>query len=116
MGNQIKLRDDILIGDVEDFMRRETSKVLLRRCTVIRAIMIGHEVETIAEIMMVSKDYVYQTAQRFREGGLLGLEDKRHYNGRHKKLTNEDAMEIKKSCPKTVISAATQQHQKSSKS
>ena len=116
MGNQIKLRDDILIGDVEDFMRRVTSKVLLRRCTVIRAIMIGHEVETIAEIMMVSKGYVYQTAQRFRDGGLLELEDKRHYNGGHQKLTNEDVIEVKKSYPRTVISAAMQQQQKSSKS
>ena len=116
MGNQIKLRDDILIGDIEDFMRWETSKVLLRRCSVIRAIIICHDVETIAEIMMISKDYVYQTAQRFREGGLLGLEDKRYYNRRPQKLTNEDIMERKKNYPKTVISAATQQHQKSSKS
>ena len=58
--------------------------------------MIGHEVETIAEIMMVSKDYVYQNAQRFCEGVLISLEDKRHYNGRHQKRTNEDVMELKK--------------------
>ena len=58
--------------------------------------MIGHEVETIAEIMMVSKDYVYQTALCFREDGLLGLEDKRYYNGRHQKRTNKDVMEPKK--------------------
>ena len=65
---------------------------------------------------MVSEDYVYQTAQCFGEGGLLGLEDQRHYNGRHKKLTNEDVMKLRKSYPKVVISAVTQQHQKSSKS
>ena len=38
-------------------MRRETSKVLLRRCTVIRAIMIGHEVETIAEEIVTRKQF-----------------------------------------------------------
>jgi len=116
MGNKIQLREDITLEDVERFMRRETSKVFLRKLTAIRLIMKEYNVEQISDILMVTNDYVYQTANKFRDNGIFGLEDKRQYNGQHRKLTGEDILELKKNYQPTVITAAIQQQGKSSKS
>ena len=116
MGNKIQLREDITLEDIERFMRRETSKVFLRKLTAIRLIMKEYNVEQISDILMVTNDYVYQTANKFRDNGIFGLEDKRQYNGQHRKLTGEDILEIKKNYQPTVITAAIQQQGKSSKS